>query len=140
MFKKIMVFSLALAALWSCEKEKTTETGFPFNTPFVLQFAETLQGAAGDISVNFFEVLTDSRCPSDVTCVWEGESSVKINFRVGTENTPLTLSTHKTMGQGPQVDTLGSYVIQLLEVNPYPVSTQQVPEEDYEIRLQIDEL
>ena len=135
-----MVFSLALTALWACEKEKSTETGFELNTPFDLQFAETNQSTEDDISVNFFEVLSDSRCPSDVTCVWEGESSVKINFKVGETDTPLTLSTHKLQGQGPQADTLGNYVIRLLEVSPYPESTQQIPNEDYEIRLQIDEL
>ncbi len=140
MFRKLAIFSLVLFTYLSCEKEKSTEVGFQLNTPFALQFAATNQSTEDNITVNFFEVLSDSRCPTDVTCVWEGESSVKINFKVDGTNTPLTLSTHERMGQGPQADTLGNYIIRLLEVNPYPVSTVQVPNEDYEIRLQIDEL
>lgn len=140
MLKKTLVFSLALFVCLSCEKEKSTEVGFQLNTPFSLQFAATNQSTEDNITVNFFEVLSDSRCPTDVRCFWEGESSVKINFRVDETNTPLTLSTHERMGQGPQADTLGNYIVRLLEVSPYPMSTVQIPNEDYEIRLQIDEL
>ncbi|MBX2874488.1 MAG: hypothetical protein KTR30_20365 [Saprospiraceae bacterium] len=140
MFKKIMVFGLTVITCWSCEKDKSTATGFQLHTPFALQFAETNQSTEDNITVNFFEVLSDSRCPSEVECFWEGESSVKINFSIDGSNTPLTLSTHKQMGQGPQTDTLQNYIIRLLEVSPYPVGTEQIPNEDYEIRLQIDEL
>lgn len=139
MTNKFMLLVLCACCFFSCEKEASL-SDFVMGTPFNLSFGDTNQAPDDGVTVNFFEVVSDSRCPSDVTCVWEGESSVKLNLKVGTENENLTLSTHEMMGQGPQKDTIGAYIISLIEVTPYPISTVQVPDEEYEIRLQIDEL
>lgn len=32
----------------------------------------------GDTSIQFMEVLEDSRCPEGATCIWEGQCKVKI--------------------------------------------------------------
>lgn len=139
MTNKLMLLVLCACCFFSCEKENAL-SDFVMGTPFNLSFGDTNQAADDEVTVNFFEVVSDSRCPSDVTCVWEGESSVKLNLKVGAEDENLILSTHETKGQGPQKDTLGGFIITLLEVIPYPISTVDVQEEDYEIRLQIDEL
>jgi len=34
----------------------------------------------GDTQIKFAEVLSDSRCPSDVTCVWAGEAKVRVEI------------------------------------------------------------
>ncbi len=139
MTNKLMLFVLCTFCFFSCEKESAL-SDFVIGTPFNIPFAGTNHTPDDEVTVNFFEVVSDSRCPSDVTCVWEGESSVKLNLKIGAESEDLILSTHLKMGQGPQKDTIGGYIISLLEVTPYPISTVDVPEEDYEIRLQIDEL
>ncbi|HLV14479.1 MAG TPA: hypothetical protein VKY41_04815 [Xanthomarina sp.] len=33
-----------------------------------------------DVQIKFSEVLSDSRCPEDVTCVWAGEASVLVDI------------------------------------------------------------
>lgn len=38
---------------------------------------------AGKITVKFIEVLEDSRCPPNVTCIWAGNAKVKISVRKG---------------------------------------------------------
>ena len=40
-----------------------------------------------NIEIKFLNVTNDSRCPSDVTCVWEGE--VKISVNVVKDKNPL---------------------------------------------------
>ena len=32
-----------------------------------------------NIEIKFLNVTNDSRCPSDVTCVWEGEVKMSVN-------------------------------------------------------------
>jgi hypothetical protein len=33
--------------------------------------------------VTFIEVLNDSRCPSRVQCIWEGDATVRFGYRFG---------------------------------------------------------
>ncbi len=34
-----------------------------------------------DYEIKFSEILEDSRCPSDVTCVWEGRAAIKLDIK-----------------------------------------------------------
>ena len=79
--------------------------------------------------------IEDSRCPSDVTCVWEGE--VKISVYVVKDKNPLgnfTL-TSRAGDKNMATQTFDGYSIQVIEVNPYPVSTKQIPLSDYVVTL-----
>ena len=79
--------------------------------------------------------IEDSRCPSDVTCVWEGE--VKISVYVVKDKNPLgnfTL-TSRAGDKNMATQTVDGYSIRVIEVNPYPVSTKQIPLSDYVVTL-----
>lgn len=78
--------------------------------------------------------INDSRCPSDVVCVWQGEALVNIEIKSPQPGT-ITLSTHDNL-----IDTLGSYSYELKNVSPYPVSTEAISLEDYVVRLKIVKL
>ena len=65
------------------------------------------------------EGVDDSRCPSDVTCVWAGQ----VTATVIVEN-----KTHAKMINfvpGDSYIFFSPYKITLLDVSPYPVSTEQ---------------
>lgn len=78
--------------------------------------------------------IQDSRCASDVVCVWEGEAVVKVEVASPFSGT-LELSTFDN-----QIDTLNNYSFELIQVSPYPISTEVIDLEDYEITLKIKEL
>jgi hypothetical protein len=81
--------------------------------------------------VGFQALLADSRCPSDVVCIWEGEGRVEIGLTVGDGPTvPVELSTG-----GPRTATQGGFTITLVELAPYPVSTRPHVPEDYVLRV-----
>ena len=66
-----------------------------------------------------FSTVNDSRCPSDVTCVWAGQ----VNAVIQIEN-----QTHsKTIDFMPTDSYIffSPYEITLLDVSPYPISTEQ---------------
>ena len=141
MTNKFLLLAFAILCFASCEKEAGSDiSGFDLGAPFTLDFAQTDNTINNEVEVNFFEVVSDSRCPSDVTCVWEGESSVKLNVKIGEQDVNLVLSTHANNGQGPPKDTLGEFIFTLLDVTPYPVSTVTLTDDDYQISLQVDEL
>lgn len=81
------------------------------------------------LDIRFTGALSDSRCPKDVECIWAGE--VVVGLTVNQRDIQLTL------GPKPGADTtsVGGYLLRLLEVNPYPVAGQQIPPENYSIKL-----
>lgn len=84
-------------------------------------------------AVRFQALLADSRCPSDVVCVWEGEGKVELGLTMGDGPTvPVELNT-----LGPRTATYAGFTITLLALDPYPVSTQPHVPGDYVVALRV---
>ena len=78
--------------------------------------------------------ISDSRCPSDVVCVWEGEAVVKISVEKPVL-AEIELSTYDNL-----IDTVGNYSFEIADAQPYPVSTETIKPKDYNIVLKIMKL
>lgn len=85
--------------------------------------------------------LEDSRCPSDVTCVWAGDADVQFKINNADVEEIFNLHTNPNMDHHvSMIDILG-HRINLDFVNPYPTSTSNnLPLEDYEIGLSVKPL
>lgn len=71
-----------------------------------------------NLELEFYDI-EDSRCPLDVTCVWEGKVTAMIHVRN---------QTHKIAGYfepGHSVSYISPYTVTLLDVTPHPVSTEK---------------
>ena len=93
-----------------------------------INFGQTIQ--VDDLELYFYDI-EDSRCPSDVTCIWEGQVTAMIRI----EN-----QTHKNVGHftpGYAFTNITPYKITLTDVNPYPISTKKP---DYVATLVISDL
>ena len=66
--------------------------------------------------------VIDSRCPSDVDCVWLGKVTAKIRIENQTHSEAIDLM------PGDSYTFFLPYKIILLDVSPYPVSTE-IPDE-----------
>lgn len=138
---KIKLFFLLTAfagfTLMSCDKD-LTEVGFEIGQSFELAHNQTANASDGQITVHFTNVASDSRCPADAVCVWEGESSIELSVKVNTVEEQITLSTHVDFGKR---DTVSQFVFTLLDVQPYPCChAQQIDQEDYVIELLVEAL
>jgi hypothetical protein len=103
--------------------------------PFELQKG-VKEASFGAIPIHFriFDI-EDSRCPSDVQCVWEGQVTVTMNVVVNWEdlgNYDISLN-DSLDGSTIQLD---QYSLELLKVEPYPASTESIPEWDYVATMQ----
>lgn len=71
--------------------------------------------------VTFASVAEDSRCPEDVTCVWEGIAIVDLKLVNGSETRTVQLATKdfepKNVKKSFQYH---GYTISLADVKPYP--------------------
>jgi len=82
-----------------------------------------------NVSIKLLEVLEDSRCPSDVTCIWAGQAKVKVEVNVDGKGsfTKELLFTSKIGGQGVQktLFTNEEFFIEGMSLSPYPTSATQ---------------
>ncbi len=87
----------------------------------------------GALRVGFLHVVEDSRCPVDVTCVWQGNAVVEISVALGSgPSVPLQLNTTLE----PRSRTHQGVRITVVELRPEPVS--DAPPSDYELRLRLE--
>lgn len=89
-------------------------------------------------SITFSEVLEDSRCPSDVTCVWAGQAKViaKIKTEKGTIEKELIF--HGTSFGSESENTLfnsGAKKYIGYRLSPYPKSTIHKDKRDYFLEI-----
>lgn len=110
---------------------------------------EELPGEAGDptlgkvkvgsstfingVVVELLEILEDSRCPSDVKCVWAGQARLKAYLRSDTDQATVELVTN---GEAAAIDT---YQVSIWRVEPAVESAGEIPAEDYEVVFKVEE-
>jgi len=87
------------------------------------------------IKLKFVDVLDDSRCPSDVECVWEGTVSLMINIKYSRQDLGDFILNSSNL---QKVSFMGYYV-KFKELEPYPISTEIIPKTSYHAIFRVDE-
>ena len=84
------------------------------------------------IRITPLRVIEDSRCPSDVECIWAGTVKLLVKLEAlgkgKTDEVELTLGTTTTFSDRKLTFT---------KVTPYPVSNKQILEKDYEFTFSV---
>ena len=112
--------------------QPTVFAAFPKNamldTSFTLKIEETTN-IDSELQLTVLDDVSDSRCPSDVTCVWEGVVSVQVNLLKDGQN----LGNHTIQLGETEYDKqiFDGYYVKLVAVEPYPLSTTQITPSDY---------
>lgn len=89
----------------------------------------------GDYCLKFDTVYSDSRCPIDVNCVWEGNA--ELGFILYSSNADLQF-TLNTSSQFTRDTSINSNMFKVINLLPYPVSTDTVNQPDYKVILVLD--
>lgn len=91
---------------------------------------------SGEVKITFVDVLEDSRCPSDVTCVWAGRGTVELEIQIDYED-PINIQLSVgTLGDGYFGEIIVDGVwITLVALEPHPISTQKIQLENYKVAL-----
>jgi hypothetical protein len=102
---------------------------------FTLKAGESAQIEAEALQIGFEDVPTDSRCPTDVQCVWEGDATVRVTAQKASR-AGERLELHTSASEQTSVLYEG-YGIRLLQLAPYPVSGRTIEQADYEVTLEV---
>jgi hypothetical protein len=115
--KQLFLFILLFSAVnINAQEEKITTPQIAFKVPL----GETVSTQGFDIT--FMEVLEDSRCPKDISCVWAGQAKIKVS---------ISSLGNKAIEQeiifgGKKTDPISAekgFVIEAVNLSPYPTSS-----------------
>lgn len=104
------------------------------NEEFTLAPGQTAGVSGTSIRLTFERVSEDSRCPVDVTCIWEGDAVVVLKVKI--EADEVTREVH-TQGGEPRSRRApaGEYVVTLVRLDPAPRSTAAIEPSAYRATL-----
>jgi len=105
------------------------------DTPFQLKINQTAFIESENLKIKFWNVTEDSRCPSDVVCVWVGQATVVVNILKNEQNLGDFSLTSRLGNEDLAIKTFDGYSIKLVKVDPYPKSTSKIKLSDYVITL-----
>ncbi len=92
----------------------------------------------GSYAVVFCEVVSDSRCPKGVECIWAGEAKVKLEFFEG----DTSLGTRIISSEGislAETFKKGNFHLKGFELSPYPDIREKTNPKDYTLWLRFSE-
>jgi hypothetical protein len=109
-------------------------TEVPLGEEFELAPNQSTRIVGTDLTVGFRRVVGDGRCPLDAVCVVEGKAGIELGVFGASTRGPVLLDTAL-----PAKVTEGRYVIEALDLRPYPALVRGVIRpEDYRLRLVVN--
>lgn len=88
----------------------------------------------GEFSVGFLGVISDSRCPKQVTCIWSGEAKILLGIR---GNGKYQEKEVVIAGGRVALTIIEDLEIQIFQLNPYPETATEIPSEAYCLRFAV---
>lgn len=97
---------------------------------FSLKVNQTASEPAG-IGVKFLNVTGDSRCPSGVTCIWQGDVTAVVNIMKNNQDMGNFGLINGLGDKNATAQIAGGYFLQLVKVEPYPSNGIHIPLSNY---------
>ena len=118
---------IATALFISCKKNQLTD-----DTKIIRGGEVALHDQSAGTAlpyVTFDSLLSDSRCPINATCVWEGTAQITVTFheRAGMHTFDMSLKGYPDLGF-PSDTTINGYTITFEDLKPHPVEGQPQPQ------------
>ena len=103
---------------------------------FSLKVGQQAKVDGVDLNLKFTGVPQDSRCPTNVNCVWAGNAEVALEWTHNKCTTTITLNTHASAANSDEAKVSGLRV-KLIKLEPYPHSEKKISPSDYTATLLI---
>lgn len=109
------------------------EIEVPLDEPFVLRIGQSAEVSGTDLRLRFDEVREDSRCPTDVVCVWGGNARLTLTVDADGEVDAHELNT----ALDPRSATADGFVIAVEALQPETRTTRTIDPDDYIATLRV---
>ena len=125
----------ALVTLQACASVDSIIIAEP-DVAFSLPVGKTAGVAGSSTRLTFRQVSEDSRCPTNVVCVWEGDAKIELlPVRDGTVGLAVVLSLHT-----PNEAQVGDLVVRFVGLTPYPATPEPSSPRQYVAELVVRRL
>jgi hypothetical protein len=131
-----LVFPCVVLAASSCSALDDVQVRL--NEEFCLSIGQYASVTGEDLVVSFEEVTEDSRCPSDVTCVWEGRVSCVVELMHTGSSDRMTLTEPGLTSEYTR-EEYEQYEL-AFHVTPYPEAGNNIANDTYRLHLIISRL
>jgi len=107
------------------------------NETFEISIGQDAAVSGESLRIKLLNVSGDSRCPSDVECVWAGQ--VTVTLEVSTDNPESHGTLNLTHSVIKTAKDFGIYSIGVLKVSPWPASYRgPIKQSDYVVTLSVN--
>ena len=128
--KQMLMIVVASVLVWGCNDILTNQ--YPYGEEFTLEYQKSAL-VGGESLVRFIGVKEDLRCPTDATCVWEGNAAAEFSIKVS--GFPAQRFVLNTYSEKDQEMTINGVTVRLISVAPDPVTTRQIRPDEYSVRI-----
>lgn len=128
----LLIFAtIALISFTACSNNQVAVT-VGLDEVFTIGVGQSARIAKEDMTVTFNEVIGDSRCPQNVTCVWEGVASSNVTIVYHGSDYTVVLNNPGLTEQAKEnfIDYTITY-----SLNPYPREGEEISPNDYRLTL-----
>ena len=126
----------SVIVLTACAPATGTDIETALGKEVTLSPGRTVRISGQDLSLTFKAVTADSRCPTGVTCVWEGEAKCQVSVTlkgVASE----TVFTVNGASDGYSQGTFSGYR-GFFKLSPYPAVGKPIAAGDYRLLLKVE--
>ena len=107
---------------------------------FKIRVGRTVTFRGETLRLRFVRVAEDSRCPTNVDCIWAGNAEVliEVSARGARGRKILALNTNAGQGRAGEGE-YRRYTVKLVALSPYPSNTRKIRQGEYTATLQVVE-
>ncbi len=133
---RLMTLPLFLAACASGGSNSPTSPTPGLNEEFTLAPGQTATVNGTNVRLTFDRVREDSRCPTGVNCIWEGDAVVVLKVKAEAEEATREVHTQGGASRSRNAPA-GDYVVTLVRLEPVPSSTGTIEASAYRATLRV---
>jgi hypothetical protein len=122
---------ITLAALAACTSSSGPNVAL--NQEFTLGVGGEADIEGTSLSLRFIRVVTDSRCPANVECIWAGNAQIALETINGSARGTAALNTF----DGAREIAVGQFRDSLVSLVPVPVDPGTIESGDYRATLRV---
>ena len=123
---KLLIFAPVLLLMSNCKTQSQTQTSDDNTITIGINEKTTIPNSK--ISLEFKEIVEDSRCPVDVTCVWEGIAIVNMDATNGNQKTNFQISNQNLEDKNiTRSISVSGYKITWQQLKPQPGGKEETP-------------
>ena len=127
----VVIVAIAIFPSTGCSNNQVAVT-VGLGETFTIGVGDSAQIAGEDMTITFNEVIGDSRCPQNVTCVWEGVASSNITIVYQGKDYTLVLNSPGLTDQAKE--PFNDYTL-TYSLNPYPREGEEISPNEYRLTL-----